>query len=210
MRGKLGAALCCAALTTTALFVGPGTATAAHPFADRSIVRVTDDGWRITLSKKRERVRSVPPLDQSPWTREGFLTLRGTVSITGAAKIPVNSGSMSSGFHIACNTDISSGVSLGILAGPTAQMSISYPPAAIIGVQALGNISTTVRPGAIYDIPFGSKALTGPTAGIGLEGVHAKVAGCLGPVSVRAYVRIGLSTPTNDDTFHLYGKPHYL
>ncbi|GAB08158.2 hypothetical protein GOARA_002_00025, partial [Gordonia araii NBRC 100433] len=113
-------------------------------------------------------------------------------------------------FQIACNTDISSGLTLGVMAGPTAQMSISYPPAAIIGGQALGNISTTIRPGAIYDISFGTKSLAGPKAGLGLEGVHAKVASCLGPVSVRAYVRVALSTPTNDDTYHLYGKPHYL
>ncbi|WP_301546856.1 MspA family porin [Gordonia sp. X0973] len=196
--------------TTVTMVCGVTDADAANSFADRSIVRVTDDGWRITLAKKHERVHSVPPLDQSPWTREGFLTLRGSISITGTSHIPVNAGTLSSGFHIACNTDISSGVSLGVLAGPTAQMSISYPPAAIIGVQALGNISTTLRPGAVYDIPFGTKPLTGPKAGLGLEGVHIKVAGCLGPVSLRAYTRIALSTPTNDDTYHLYGQPHYL
>jgi len=209
MRATLTTALA-AATAATAVLAGATPTVAANSFADRSIVRVTDDGWRVTLAKKHERVNSVPPLDQSPWTREGFLTLRGSVTITGTGHIPVNAGTVSSGFQIACNTDISSGLTLGVMAGPTAQMSISYPPAAIIGVQALGNISTTIRPGAIYDIPFGTKPLTGPKAGLGLEGVHAKVAGCLGPVSVRAYTSVALSTPTNDDTYHLYGKPHYL
>ncbi|GAB09647.1 hypothetical protein GOARA_045_00010, partial [Gordonia araii NBRC 100433] len=100
MRGRLRAAVLIGVVAAAGLGVSvPSHAEAANSFADRSIVRVTEDGWRIKLSKKRERVRSVPPLDQSPWTREGFLTLRGSVSITGASRIPVNAGTVSSGFQ---------------------------------------------------------------------------------------------------------------
>lgn len=40
--------------------------------------------------------------------------------------------------------------------------------------------------------------------------MHVKVDGCLGPVAVRAYVTVAISTPVNDTTVNVYGKPHYL
>ncbi|MFT3660935.1 MAG: MspA family porin [Gordonia sp. (in: high G+C Gram-positive bacteria)] len=89
-------------------------------------------------------------------------------------------------------------------------MSISYPPAMVIGGQLMPSISTTLRPGTIADVPFGSKQMAGALAGIELDGVHVKVDGCLGPVAVRAYTRVVISTAANDTTVHVYGKPHYL
>ncbi|WP_083837244.1 MspA family porin [Gordonia effusa] len=170
----------------------------------------TDDGWVVSASKLNEKVRSVPPLDQSPWTREGYLSLKGTADIRGAGKVAVNSGALSVGFAVACNTDVTSGVTLGVTGGPTAQMSITYPPALVIGAQVLPNVSTTLRPGTISDVSFGSKKLAAAHAGVELDGVHVKVSGCLGPVAVRAYVSVAISTPLNDNTIHVYGKPHYL
>lgn len=188
---------------------GAGTASASS-FADRSVSKRTDDGWVVSASKLNEKVRSVPPLDQSPWTREGYLSLKGTADIRGAGKVAVNSGALSVGFAVACNTDVTSGVTLGVTGGPTAQMSITYPPALVIGAQVLPNVSTTLRPGTISDVSFGSKKLAAAHAGVELDGVHVKVSGCLGPVAVRAYVSVAISTPLNDNTIHVYGKPHYL
>ena len=192
--------------------LGAGVAGAAPggSFADRSVTRTTADGWKVTAVKAGERVRSVPPLNQSPWTREGFLSLRGEGRIGGAGTAPVDAGVVSTGFQIGCNTDVTSGITLGVAGGPTAQMSISYPPAAIIGAQVMPSVSTTLRPGTIADIPFGNKRLQGPSAGISLDGVHVKVDGCLGPVAVRAYTRVAISTKANDSTYHVYGTPHYL
>ncbi|MFW0791508.1 MspA family porin [Gordonia sp. CPCC 205333] len=187
-----------------------GSATAASSFADRTVSKRTDDGWIVSASKLREKVRSVPPLDQSPWTREGYLSLKGAADIRGVGKTAVNSGALSVGFAVACNTDVTSGITLGVTGGPTAQMSITYPPALVIGAQVLPNVSTTLRPGTISDVSFGTKKLAAAHAGIELDGVHLKVSGCLGPVAVRACVSVAISTPLNDNTIHVYGKPHYL
>ncbi|MCD2147529.1 MspA family porin [Gordonia paraffinivorans] len=164
----------------------------------------------MTAIKADEKVRSVAPLNQSPWTGEGFLSLRGEGRITGAGRVAVSAGTVRSGFQIGCNTDVTSGLTLGITAGPTAQVSISWPPALIVGAQASGNISTTLKPGTIADIPFGTKKLAGPSAGLSADGVHVKVDGCLGPVAVRAYTTVAIATPTNDNTVNADGKPHYL
>ena len=173
------------------------------------MTRTTADGWKVTAVKAGERVRSVPPLNQSPWTREGFLSLRGEGRIAGEGSVPVDAGVVTIGYQIGCNTE-TGGVTLGISGGPSVQMSISYPPAVVLGAQVMPNISTTLRPGTIADIPFGTKQMRGGSAGISLEGVHVKVDGCVGPVAVRAYTRVAIATSQNDTSIHLYGEPHYL
>ena len=198
-----------AAAVAVGVAAGSGAAAAAT-FPDRQVSKTTADGWRVTAIKADEKVRSVAPLNQSPWTREGFLSLRGEGRITGAGRTAVSAGTITAGFQIGCNTDVTSGLTLGITAGPTAQMSISWPPALIVGAQASGNVSTTLKPGTIADIPFGTKKLAGPSAGLTVDGVHVKVDGCLGPVAVRAYTTLAISTPTNDNTINIYGQPHYL
>ncbi|MFT4127151.1 MAG: MspA family porin [Gordonia sp. (in: high G+C Gram-positive bacteria)] len=87
----------------------------------------TDDGWLITAVKANERIRSVPPLNQSPWTREGFVSLKGAGTIVGDGTVPVQAGTVTTGFQLACNTDVNTGVTLGISGGPSAQANISYP-----------------------------------------------------------------------------------
>ncbi|WP_312028733.1 hypothetical protein [Gordonia paraffinivorans] len=37
-------------------------------------------------------MRSVRPLNQSPWTREGFLSLRGEGRISGVGRVAVSRG----------------------------------------------------------------------------------------------------------------------
>lgn len=198
-------------LTGAALVTGAGVGLAApNSFADRSVSKTTDDGWRVTAVKAQEKVRSVAPLNQSSWTREGFLSLKGRALISGSGRAPVDAGTLTIGFQIGCNTDVTSGITVGVMGGPTAQMSISYPPAAIIGAQVMPNVSATLKPGTITDIPFGTKKLAGPSAGLTLDGVHVKVDGCLGPVSLRAYVTVAISTKANDNTVNVYGAPHYL
>lgn len=201
-------------LPATAVFLvgfGAGMSAAApSSFADRHVSKVTDDGWRVTAVKSDEQVRSVLPLNQSAWTREGFLSLKGEGVVSGAGSVPVQAGVVSAGFQIGCNTDVTSGLTVGLSGGPTANLNVSYPPAVTIGATVTPNIATTLRPGAIADIPFGSKKMQTGKAGISADGVHVKVDGCLGPVAVRAYVTVAVSTAFNDNTVNVYGTPHYL
>nr|WP_269432802.1 MspA family porin [Gordonia sp. HS-NH1] len=55
--------------------------------------------------------------------------------------------------------------------------------------------------------PVRQQRLAGPSAGLTVDGVHVKVDGCLGPVAVRSYVTVAISTPLNDNTVNVYGKP---
>ena len=179
-------------------------------FADRRVSKTTPDGWTVTAVKASERVHVVAPLNQSPFTKEAFLSLRGQGRIEGAGSVPVNSGAVETGFQVGCQTDVSSGATIGLSGGPSAQLSISWPPALIVGGQVMPSISTTLRPGSIVDVPFGRKQMAAGTAGIELDGVHVKVDGCMGPVAVRAYTRVAISTAANDTTVHVYGQPHTL
>jgi hypothetical protein len=122
----------------------------------------------------------------------------------------VTAGTVTSGFQIGCNTDITGGATVGISVGPSVGLSVSWPPAATIGLQATPSISTTLRPGTITDVPLGTKQLAASAGAISTDGVHIRVDGCLGPVSVRTYVTAAISTPANDNTVNVYGEPHYL
>lgn len=187
-----------------------GAAPAKSSFVDRSVTKTTDDGWKVVASKSRERIRSVPPLNQSPWTREGFLSLKATGIIAGAGSSPVLAGTVTGGFQVGCNTDVTSGATVGISGGPNATLNISYPPALGVGASLQPSISSTLKPGTITDVPFGSKRLTATRGSINVDNVHIRVDGCLGPVTLRAYVTVAISTPLNDDTVNVYGQPHYL
>ncbi|WHU49351.1 MspA family porin [Gordonia sp. L191] len=202
-------AVLAAVMALSASMLGAGSSHAAT-FADRQVSKVTDDGWRVTAIKSQEQVRSVPPLNQSSWTREGFLSLKGEAVIAGTGSVPIQSGTLATGFQIGCNTDVTSGATIGVSGGPSANLNVSYPPAVTIGATVTPNIATTLRPGTIADIPFGSKKLQTGKAGITADGVHVKVDGCLGPVAVRAYVTVAISTALNDNTINVYGQPHYL
>lgn len=202
-----------AAALIAAASLGAGVASAAphtSSFADRSSTKTTDDGWRVTATKAREQVRSVPPLNRSPFTREGFLSLRAAGSIAGAGKAAINAGTVTGGFEVGCNTDVTSGATIGVAGGPNATLNISYPPALGVGANLQPSISSTLRPGTITDISLGTKSLAAAAGAITLNGVHVRVDGCLGPVAIRAYVTVAISTALNDDSVNVYGKPHYL
>lgn len=143
-------------LASTAVPAGVASG-APNTFADQRVSKLTADGWRVSAVKSQEKVHSVAPLNQSPWTREGFLSLRGAGHIAGSGREPVTAGTVTAGFQVGCNTDVTSGLALGVTAGPTAQMSISWPPALIVGAQAMPNVATTLKPGTIADVPFGTR-----------------------------------------------------
>ncbi|GAA4642759.1 hypothetical protein GCM10023197_08410 [Gordonia humi] len=150
----------------------------------------------------------MPALSRGHGSYEAFLSLRGAAH--GAGRVPVDAAVVSTGFQVSCQWQMD-GVNVGVAGGPTAQMSISYPPAIVLGAQVMPNISTTLKNGVSVDVPFGQKPLQGPSAGVRLEGVRVEISGCVGArPAVRAYVRVAMTTKANDNTFNLYGKPHLL
>lgn len=111
-------------------------ADAAPSFADQTVSKTTDDGYQLTVTKAQESLDSVPPLNQSRWTREGFLALKGIAEIGGHAGVPVTAGTVSTGVQIGCNTDVTSGITLGMSISPSVGLTVSWPPAGNVGLSA--------------------------------------------------------------------------
>lgn len=93
-------------------------------FADTSRVLTTRDGWRVTVSKYGEKLDSVPPLNRSPQSFEGFSNVGGQVTIVQAdPKIkPVaklKSVTLTTGIHVGCAVTADSATIGGSLSNAT-------------------------------------------------------------------------------------------
>ncbi|WP_194836679.1 MspA family porin [Nocardia sp. XZ_19_369] len=182
-----------------------GTA-AAEPLADKSRETTTDDGWQIRLTKTEENLDRYPNLAATPFTREGFVSLKAIADIDGTGTAPVNSGAITLGYQLGCQVDVSNGMAIGLAIGPSITIGITT------GVGASASISPTVylKPGTITTIPFGTKSLAGRHGSITSDQVHIKIDGCMGPVSLRSYAQVNITTPTADNSLAVYGDPIYL
>lgn len=76
-------------------------------FADTSRELITRDGWKVTVSKFGEKLDSVPPLNRSPQSFEGFSSVGGEakIGIADAKHKPVNkikSATLTTGVQVGC------------------------------------------------------------------------------------------------------------
>ncbi|MFI1920547.1 MspA family porin [Nocardia sp. NPDC020380] len=186
----------------------------ADVVADKYRRTVTDDGWTLAVTKTNENLDRWPNLASSPVSREGFVSLKAIAEVTGGGNQPITSGTVTLGYQIGCAVDVSNGLTLGLgfSIGPNASVTISQFPGVTIGGQAAvtPNISTTLKPGAIATIAFGSKPLAGPRASITAEQVEIKVDACAGPVTIRSFATAAISTPAADNNISVYGDPIWL
>ncbi len=186
--------------------VAAGSA-AAEPLADKSREVTTDDGWQVRITKTDENLDRYPNLAATPFTREGFVSLKAVTDIDGMGSAPVNAGTITLGYQIGCQVDVTSGVTIGLAIGPNISIGITT-----LGVGGSASIAPTVtlKPGTITTIPFGTKPLAGRHGSITSDQVHIKIDGCMGPVSLRSYAQVNISTPTADNSLAVYGDPIYL
>ncbi|KZM68359.1 MspA family porin [Nocardia terpenica] len=207
------AAACILASTAVAGAVAAGPAT-ADPVADKARTVTTGDGWSLTVTKTAESIDRNPSLDADPFTHEGFVSLKAVAQIGGTGGVPVTGATVSYGYQIGCQVDVSSGLTVGLSfsIGPNASVNISYPPSLSIGGSASvsPNISTTVKPGGITTVTFGSKPLQASKGVIAADQVEIKVSACAGPVSLRSFATASIATPTEDHSTTAYGDPLWL
>lgn len=186
----------------------------ADTVPDKNRVVDTDDGWQLSITKTSETLDRYPNLAATMFTREGFVALKAVVEVNGAGTQPISAGTLTLGYQIGCQVDVSNGLTLGMgfSIGPNASLTISYPPSFNIGAQASvsPNISTTLKPGSIATIDFGSKPLAGPRASITADQVEIKIDACMGPVTLRSYATARISTPAADNSVTVYGDPIWL
>ncbi|WP_063832125.1 MspA family porin [Nocardia otitidiscaviarum] len=186
----------------------------ADVIADKYRQTVTDDGWTLAVTKTSENLDRWPALSASPVSREGFVSVKAIAEVTGQGAQPITAGTITLGYQIGCAVDVSNGVTLGLglSIGPNASVTISQFPGVNIGGQAAvnPNISTTLKPGAIATVAFGSKPLAAARGSITAEQVEIKVDACAGPVTIRSFATVAISTPTADNTLSVYGDPIWL
>ncbi|MFI9508395.1 MspA family porin [Nocardia sp. NPDC052566] len=213
MRSTIAAGI--SALVTVLLIgVGAAGSASADPVADKYRQVLTRDGWTLSVSKTGETLDRWPNLAGSPVSREGFVSLEAVAEITGSGRRPVTAGTITLGYQIGCAVDVSNGVTLGLgfSIGPNASVTISQFPGVNIGGQASvnPNISTTLKPGAITTVPFGSKPLAESQGSISAGQVEIKVDACAGQVTIRSFATAAISTPTADNSITVYGDPIWL
>lgn len=165
-----------------------GTAT-AELVADKARVVDNDAGWQLRVTKTRESLDRFPNLAATMFTREPRLSDR----LPGRRLQRTHHGP-------------------GPVHGPQRQREHLPVPAVTLGASAMVTpiISTTVKPGGITTIEFGTKPLAGPSASIAVDQVQIKVDACMGPVSLRSFATARISTALADDTVSVYGDPIYL
>ncbi|MFI6212631.1 MspA family porin [Nocardia brasiliensis] len=182
--------------------------------SDKSRVTETDDSWRLSVTKTMESLDRYPNLAATMFTREGFVSVKAVAEITGRGTAPVSAGVITVGYQIGCQVDVSNGLTMGLgfSIGPNASVSISSFPGVTVGGSASvsPNVSTTVKPGGITIVPFGTKPLAGQRASITAEQVEIKVDACMGPVSLRSYATAAMSTANADNAVTVYGDPIWL
>lgn len=185
-----------------------GPARAESP-VDTSRETVTEDGWTLTLSKTGETVERRPGLTRSPVSRAGVVSLKATAVVSGAGNKSAESGSITVGYQVGCAIDVSSGVTLGVTTsiGPTFGLTVAPVPGVSLGGQATvtPSISTTLKPGTVNTVTFGTKPLVGQRGSIQLDQSEVKVDACAGPVTVRSFATATISTQTADHSTTVYG-----
>lgn len=200
-------------LLTAGLLLGAGTANADF-VADKARTTETDDGWLLTVTKTAETLDRVPNLASTPTTREGFVTLKAVAEYQGAGKSKVEGGDIAFGYQLGCQVDVTSGLQLGLAfsMGPNVGVTIGGAPGLNVGASAnvVPSMQTTLKPGAISTIVFGTKPLAAQRGSITAEQVEIKVDACLGPVSLRSFATATIKTATADHAVTVYGDPQVL
>ncbi len=201
-------------IAATAAFGMTATPATADPVADKSRVVSTEDGWELWISKTTEDVQRVPNLAETPFTREGFVSLSAAADIGGEGREAVNSGTLQLGYQIGCQIDVSNGLTMGLSAaiGPNVAVTVAPTPGVSVGGSALAlpSMSTTIKPGTINSITLGTKPLAGPHGSISVDQIQIKIDACAGAVSLRSFAIVSISTATADNSVAVYGDPIWL
>ncbi|MCM6771947.1 MspA family porin [Nocardia sp. CDC159] len=200
-----------AATATLGLLIHGAGGAAADVVADKTRSVQTEGGKTLTVTKAAETLDRHPNLAATPFTREGFVSLRAIAEIGGESEEPVDSASVTFGYYVGCQVDLADGmtVGVGVSAGPSVSVDVFPEPSVNLGLNASvsPSVSVDVKPGSIKIVEFGKKSFTGPRASITADQVEIKVDACAGPVTLRSFATASLSTPSEDHSTTVYGDP---
>ncbi|WP_234881107.1 MspA family porin [Mycobacteroides salmoniphilum] len=190
----------------------------AQGLSDSNLLDRTEDGWGIEVSTLDEEVNPVPNLAATAFSREAFVQFTGVGKINGQGSNPVTSASVTIGYQMGCQIDLSQGITLGgsvgagvgggvggIFGGPGPFGAGFGAVGAGAGIN--GGLQFTLRPGGIVAIPMDSMALRGSEARLRVRNMHIKIDACGGPVTVRSFTLLSITTDFTHSSLATYGDP---
>ncbi|WP_165692497.1 MspA family porin [Mycobacteroides abscessus] len=198
------------------LFAANAVAANAQGLPDSNLMDRTEDGWGIEVNTLDEEVNPVPNLAATAFSREAFVQFTGTGKITGQGSYPVTSASLTIGYQLGCQIDVSQGITLGGSAGVGVGAGALGGIAGIVGFGAggvgvgagvSGNLQFTLRPGGIVAIPMDSMALKGNEARLRVRNMHLKIDACGGPVTARSFTLLSVTSDFTHSSLATYGEP---
>ncbi|MEJ9078870.1 MspA family porin [Gordonia malaquae] len=202
----------------SSLLAGPADARTHH----------TREGVDITLTASKLRAKKIPALDSSPFSGEALLssdvhaavanidgkTVRATVEVGYQIGYPVSVAP--NGVKVTAHTPelkLTGGVNAKI--APEVTISGSGGGGKIGEIGAELGAEATVIPSADLEFEVGAGkittvtlaeiALTQPTADIVLSGIELNITNALGPISVRPYAKISVTTNTGVYVYYDHG-----
>jgi MspA protein len=194
------------------VFTAGGVAGAdPQTMADHNEAKTTRGGWNLNLTLANETVNPVPNLAAAANSREAFVNFEAT-AVTSGGNAPMTDSSFVAGYQLGCQVDVSSGVQIGGAGAIAPAVSVGVGSElganAGLGGGLTGYVQTNLQPGVITDLPMASMPL-GPQ-GLGMLDVtnlHIKADACGGPVTIRSFAYLRISTEIERSEFAIYGDP---
>jgi len=181
--------------------------------APQSYDKVSRDGWHLNIHIDHEVINSVPNLAAAVNSREGFVTASATATATGGSN-PITDSLFILGYQLGCQSDVSTGLQIGGTAGiaPSVGLGVGggIPGTASAGIAGglAGFVQTVVQPGVIVDLPLANIALgDNGQGGLDIDNIHIKADACGGPVAIRSYAYLRISTAAAHTELAIYGDP---
>lgn len=187
----------------------------------------TQEGLYLAVIQKNIKVRSVPPLDSSPTSREAFLGADTSATIKGPKGSVIQQATFETGYEIGypvsfapsgvsitLNTpslSITPGISAGVdVLGPVVKPNAGVTLGATADVLPSQSFAFTVAHGGITEIPLAKVGMSQPAAYADLGGTHITATGAMGPVTVRPYTRMTVLTAAGSSTVVTYGPTQQI
>ncbi|MFI1919269.1 MspA family porin [Nocardia sp. NPDC020380] len=163
------------------------------PLPDGEQALTTATGVQVDLTRTGEQAIVSPPLSSTPTSRTASVTATVFAKVQNATK-----GTLTTGYLIGCQVDLSGGLSLGgdVYVSPSSVTPEIAP-------------SISLVPGGVSQVILDTKNLD-PTAGavgVAYAGRGIEISGCGGYAQARAFSTLTVTNDQGSAEITLYGQP---